>query len=187
VFSDCCPLFSASVGPDLRGVAPIVDFAAGADLADTAPNNGAGREAVEHSFPAGERAQIGRVSRHVRIAGAGVRFGTWRGCHRLSSAGFLAGQGAIFPTHVLRNEEISPRIGIRTFLKLKSKARGCAVKKSTKLRRDPVPPFQDKLGNLFQELAKGMDGADVVIALKQAGEEIWAVGHLGDEIHTSLR
>jgi hypothetical protein len=62
-------------------------------------------------------------------------------------------------------------------LKLKSEARGCAVKKkSTKLRRDSVSPFRDKLWKLFQETAKGMDGADVVVALKQAGEEIWAVG-----------
>ena len=50
------------------------------------------------------------------------------------------------------------------------------MKKSKKARRDPVSPFRDKLWNLFQELAKGIDGADVVIALKQAGEEIWAVG-----------
>lgn len=51
------------------------------------------------------------------------------------------------------------------------------VKKSTKkARRDPVTPFRDKLWELFREHAKGMDGADVVVALKQAGEEIWAVG-----------
>jgi hypothetical protein len=49
-------------------------------------------------------------------------------------------------------------------------------KAKKKSRRDPVSPFRDKLWKLFQELAKGMDGADVVIALKQAGEEIWAVG-----------
>ena len=62
-------------------------------------------------------------------------------------------------------------------LKLTSKARGCAVKKkSTKRRRDSVSPFRDKLWKLFQETAKGMDGANVVVALKQAGEEIWAVG-----------
>ena len=42
--------------------------------------------------------------------------------------------------------------------------------------RDSVSPFRDKLWKLFQELAKGMDGADVVVALKQAGEEIWAAG-----------
>jgi hypothetical protein len=58
-----------------------------------------------------------------------------------------------------------------------SKARGCAVKKKKpKQRRDSVSPFRDKLWKLFQETAKGMDGADVVIALKQAGEEIWAAG-----------
>jgi hypothetical protein len=45
-----------------------------------------------------------------------------------------------------------------------------------KLRRDAVSPFRDKLWNLFSEHAKGMDGANVVLALKQAGEEIWAVG-----------
>jgi hypothetical protein len=73
----------------------------------------------------------------------------------------------------------------RTFLKLKSKARGCAVKKkSTKLRRDSVSPFRDKLWKLFQETAKGMDGADVVVALKQAGEEIWAVGI--DDTYSSM-
>ena len=36
--------------------------------------------------------------------------------------------------------------------------------------------FREKLRTFFQEQAKGMDGADVVVALKQAGEEIWAVG-----------
>jgi hypothetical protein len=50
------------------------------------------------------------------------------------------------------------------------------AKRSTKLRRDIVSPFRDKLWTLFQDTAKGMDGADVVVALKQAGEEIWAVG-----------
>ena len=53
-------------------------------------------------------------------------------------------------------------------------------KKKTSLRKnkgaDVISPFRDKLWNLFQEIAKGMDGADVVVALKQAGEEIWAVG-----------
>jgi hypothetical protein len=43
-------------------------------------------------------------------------------------------------------------------------------------RPDVVSPFRDKLWDLFEELAKGMDGAAVVSALKQAGEEIWAVG-----------
>jgi len=69
-------------------------------------------------------------------------------------------------------QEMPGRVGIRTFLKTKSEARGCAVKKSTKIRRDSVSPFRDKLWKLFQETAKGMDGADVVVALKQAGEEI---------------
>jgi hypothetical protein len=50
------------------------------------------------------------------------------------------------------------------------------VKKSKKARRDAVSPFRNKLWELFRDLAKGMDGADVVVALKQAGEEIWAVG-----------
>lgn len=48
--------------------------------------------------------------------------------------------------------------------------------KKSKLRRDAVSPFRDKLWKLFEKEAKGMDGADVVIALKQAGEEIWSVG-----------
>jgi len=50
------------------------------------------------------------------------------------------------------------------------------VTKRPKMRRDAVSPFRDKLWDLFKEQAKGMDGADVVMALKQAGEEIWAVG-----------
>jgi hypothetical protein len=50
------------------------------------------------------------------------------------------------------------------------------VKKSRKTKRDVVSPFRNKLWDLFRDLAKGMDGADVVVALKQAGEEIWAVG-----------
>lgn len=58
------------------------------------------------------------------------------------------------------------------------------MKKTKKARRDNVSPFRDKIWNLFQELAKGMDGADVVVALKQAGEEIWAVGI--DETYTSM-
>ncbi len=49
-------------------------------------------------------------------------------------------------------------------------------KKKRALKRDAVSPFRDKLWKLFQEHASGMDGADVVVALKQAGEEIWAVG-----------
>lgn len=50
------------------------------------------------------------------------------------------------------------------------------MKKSKKAPRDSVSPFRNKLWELFEELAKGMNGADVVVALKQAGEEIWAVG-----------
>ncbi len=42
--------------------------------------------------------------------------------------------------------------------------------------KDVVSPFRNKLWDLFRDLAKGMDGADVVVALKQAGEEVWAVG-----------
>ena len=58
-------------------------------------------------------------------------------------------------------------------------------KKSTKKSRgDVVSPFRDKLWKLFQETAKGMDGADVVVALKQAGEEIWAVGI--DDTYSSM-
>ena len=57
-------------------------------------------------------------------------------------------------------------------------------KKATKLRRDSVSPFRDKLWKLFQETAKAMDGADVVVALKQAGEEIWAVGI--DDTYSSM-
>ncbi|MGI8436755.1 MAG: hypothetical protein ACR2NX_07605 [Chthoniobacterales bacterium] len=51
-----------------------------------------------------------------------------------------------------------------------------AKKKSSKTTKDVVSPFRNKLWELFRDLAKGMDGADVVVALKQAGEEIWAVG-----------
>ena len=54
-----------------------------------------------------------------------------------------------------------------------------------KTQRDHViSPFRNKLWDLFQELAKGMDGADVVVALKQAGEEIWAAGI--DETYTGM-
>ena len=53
------------------------------------------------------------------------------------------------------------------------------------MRRDAVSPFRDKLWDLFKEQAKGMDGADVVTALKQAGEEIWAVGI--DDTYSSMK
>ena len=49
-------------------------------------------------------------------------------------------------------------------------------KKASKATRDVVSPFRDKLWELFRSLAEGMNGADVVLALKQAGEEIWATG-----------
>jgi hypothetical protein len=58
------------------------------------------------------------------------------------------------------------------------------VKKPKKIRRDVVSPFRNKLWDLFRQLAKGMDGADVVVALKQAGEEIWAAGI--DETYTTM-
>jgi len=51
-----------------------------------------------------------------------------------------------------------------------------AKKRKAKMRRDVVSPFRDKVWDLFKEHASGMDGADVVLALKQAGEEIWAIG-----------
>ena len=54
-----------------------------------------------------------------------------------------------------------------------------------KMRRDAVSPFRDKLWKLFEEQASGMDGADIVIALKQAGEEIWAVGI--DDTYSSMK
>lgn len=53
------------------------------------------------------------------------------------------------------------------------------------LRRDVVSPFRDKLWNLFAQHAKGMDGADVVVALRQASEEIWAVGI--DDTYSSMK
>jgi hypothetical protein len=58
------------------------------------------------------------------------------------------------------------------------------AKKRKKMRRDAVSPFRDKIWALFHDLAKGMDGGDVVMALKQAGEEIWAVGI--DDTYSSM-
>ncbi len=58
------------------------------------------------------------------------------------------------------------------------------VKKSKKTTRRSVSPFRDQLWELFREIAAGMDGADVVVALKQAGEEIWAVGI--DDTYSSM-
>ena len=57
--------------------------------------------------------------------------------------------------------------------------------KRPKMRRDAVSPFRNKLWDLFRKEAQGMDGADVVTALKQAGEEIWAVGI--DDIYSSMK
>jgi hypothetical protein len=57
--------------------------------------------------------------------------------------------------------------------------------KSAKMKRDEVSPFRDKLWDLFREQASGMDGADVVVALKQAGEEIWSVGI--DDTYSSMK
>ena len=58
-------------------------------------------------------------------------------------------------------------------------------KKQPKMHRDAVTPFRDKLWGVFKEQAKGMDGAHVVLALKQAGEEIWAVGI--DDTYSSMK
>ncbi len=56
--------------------------------------------------------------------------------------------------------------------------------KKAKSQIDAVSPFRDKLWDLFAKQAAGMDGADVVVALRQAGEEIWAVGI--DKTYTSM-
>jgi hypothetical protein len=48
--------------------------------------------------------------------------------------------------------------------------------KRPKMQRDAVSPFRDKLWELFKEQTSGMDGGDVVLALKQPREEIWGVG-----------
>jgi hypothetical protein len=58
-------------------------------------------------------------------------------------------------------------------------------KKRSEMRRDAVSPFRDKLWSLFKEQAKGMDGSDVVEALRQAGEEIWSVGI--DDTYSSMK
>lgn len=52
-------------------------------------------------------------------------------------------------------------------------------------KRDAVTPFRNKLWELFEESAHGMDGAKVVLALKQAGEEIWGVGI--DDTYSSMK
>ena len=53
-----------------------------------------------------------------------------------------------------------------------------------KLKRDAVSPFRNKIWDLFEQQSKGMDGADVVMALRQAGEEIWAVGI--DDVYSKM-
>jgi hypothetical protein len=58
-------------------------------------------------------------------------------------------------------------------------------RKKAKMRRDAVSPFRDKVWDLFKEHASGLDGADVVLALKQAGEEIWAIGI--DDTYSSMQ
>jgi hypothetical protein len=59
------------------------------------------------------------------------------------------------------------------------------MKKRKTMRRDAVSPFRDKLWDLFAEQASGMDGSDVVLALRQAGEEIWSVGI--DDTYSSMK
>jgi hypothetical protein len=59
-----------------------------------------------------------------------------------------------------------------------------AKTKSVHKRRDMVSPFRNKIWDLFAKEATGMDGADVVLALRQAGEEIWAVGI--DDIYSGM-
>jgi hypothetical protein len=55
---------------------------------------------------------------------------------------------------------------------------GARVKrrKIKKKQRDVASPLREKMWKLFADLARGMDGAHVVLALRQTGEEIWAVG-----------
>jgi hypothetical protein len=53
------------------------------------------------------------------------------------------------------------------------------------MQRDAVSPFREKLWELFKEQASGMDGGEVVLALKQAGEEIWGVRI--DDTYSSMR
>lgn len=56
--------------------------------------------------------------------------------------------------------------------------------KRTGKPRDMVSPFRNRIWDLFEKEAKGMDGADVVLALRQAGEEIWAVGI--DDVYSAM-
>jgi hypothetical protein len=59
-----------------------------------------------------------------------------------------------------------------------------AQKQRVRERRDVVSPFRNRVWDLFAKEATGMDGADVVLALRQAGEEIWAVGI--DDIYSGM-
>jgi hypothetical protein len=59
-----------------------------------------------------------------------------------------------------------------------------AQKQRVRKRRDMVSPFRNRVWDLFAKEATGMDGADVVLALRQAGEEIWAVGI--DDIYSGM-
>jgi hypothetical protein len=59
-----------------------------------------------------------------------------------------------------------------------------AQKQRVRKRRDMVSPFRNRIWDLFSKEATGMDGADVVLALRQAGEEIWAVGI--DDIYSGM-
>jgi hypothetical protein len=54
------------------------------------------------------------------------------------------------------------------------------------MRRDAVSPFRDKLWNLFEEQASGMDGSDVVLALRQAGEEMKRYGRSVSTTRTAV-
>jgi hypothetical protein len=53
-----------------------------------------------------------------------------------------------------------------------------------KMKRDAVLLCRDKIWNLFEQQAKGMDGGDIVLALRQADEEIWVVGI--DDVYGSM-
>jgi hypothetical protein len=54
------------------------------------------------------------------------------------------------------------------------------------MRRDAVSPFRDKLWDLFEEQASGMDGSDVVLALRQAGEEMKRYGRSVSTTRTAV-
>ena len=74
-------------------------------------------------------------------------------------------------------------VKVPTPLRIETVAKRSKLKR-TKLKRDAVSPFRDKVWALAKNHARGMDGADVVLALRQAGEEIWAVGI--DETYSSM-